>query len=52
MLKLGQAYILAFAHFSPRLRNQSTFLTGKDIIGIDQTLRLDQHAILFLSERH
>jgi hypothetical protein len=40
------------AYLSPRFGNESTLLSGKDIVRINHTLGLDQHAILFLSERH
>jgi hypothetical protein len=48
----GQGHVLPLTHLSPRFRNQGAFFGGEDVIRINVPLRLDEHTVRLLPERH
>jgi len=52
MIELGQCHVLPLPHLAPRFRNQGTLCGGENVIRINLPLRLDEHTIRVLPERH
>ena len=52
MTELGEGDELSLSHLPFGLLNQSAILGSERVMGMDDALRLDQDAIVLLSERH
>src|SRR5208282_890046 len=52
ILELGQGDELPRSHLAARFRNLRAFFGVEDVIGINDPLRLDEHAIRLLPKRH
>jgi hypothetical protein len=52
MPELGEAHELSLAHLAFGLLHESALFGGEDVVRINTTPGLDEHAALLLSERH
>src|SRR5208282_914576 len=52
ILELGQGDELPRSHLAARFRNLGALFGAEDVIGINDPLRLDEHAIRLLPKRH
>jgi hypothetical protein len=52
MPQLGEGNEFSLAHLSFGLLDQSALFGGEDIIRINRTFGLDEHAVLLAGERH
>ncbi len=52
MAKLGEAHELSLAHLYFGLLHEGALFRGEYVAGINHAPRLDEHAVLGLSERH
>jgi hypothetical protein len=52
MSQLGEGDEFSLVHLSFGFLHEGTLFWGEDVIGINQTLRLDEHPVLLFGECH